>query len=348
MKEKEGVVNINFFKKIWYSVTKFEQYPTMATEGLSRALKYLIGLATIVSIVLVIGSISNLQKIVTGLAEYIDGNIPEFTVTDGKISMEIEKPIIIDEIKYDGIDRIVVSPLTETDEQKAEAEKENLIVGTTVFFFKDQIVLESKSENNETTRQPYTYSEFVASYTGENIETFNKSQLVEYLTSSGMMSFYARYALSIFIYILILNLMVVLLDTLEIAILGWITTRVARIKMKFVAIYNMAAYSLTLPIILNILYIIINYFTEFTISYFQVAYITIAYIYLAAAIFIIKDDFIKKMKEEVSKIKKEQEKVREEIEEQEKQEESEKKEKEDNKEDKKEDEQGEEPQGSQA
>ena len=58
--------------------------------------------------------------------------------------------------------------------------------------------------------------------------------------------------------------------------------------------------------------------------YFQVAYITIAYICLAATIFIIKDDFIKKM-QEVEKIKQEQLKVREEIkEEQEKKEEEDK------------------------
>ena len=55
------------------------------------------------------------------------------------------------------------------------------------------------------------------------------------------------------------------------------------------------------------LYIIVNYFTTFTISYFQVAYITIAYIYLAAVIFLLKDDLLKKL-EEVEKIKKEQKK----------------------------------------
>ena len=49
-------------------------------------------------------------------------------------------------------------------------------------------------------------------------------------------------------------------------------------------------------------YIIINYFIDFTIDYFQIAYIAIAYIYLAASIFILKDDFMKRQ-EEVEKIK---------------------------------------------
>ena len=78
----------------------------------------------------------------------------------------------------------------------------------------------------------------------------------------------------------------------------------------------MAVYSFTLPMILEIIYIIINYFTDFKIKYFQVAYTTIAFIYLAAAIFILKDDFIKKM-QEVLRIKQEQKNVREEIKQQE-------------------------------
>ena len=348
MKEKEEVVKINFFKKVWYSITKFEQYPTMATEGLTRALIYLAILTMIVFITLMIGSLIEMQKVITGLAGYIEENIPEFSVADGKLTMDIEKPIIIDDIAYEGIDRIVVNPLIETEEQKTLSEKENLVVGTTIFFFKDQIVLEGKNENGETARQQYTYNEFIAGYTGETIETFNKTQLVEYLTSSKMLSFYTKYARIIFIYLLIINLIVTLLEALDVAILGWITTRLARIKMRFVAIYNMAAYALTLPMLLNIIYIVINYFIDFTITYFQVAYITIAYIYLAATIFIIKDDFIKKMQEEVAKIREEQKKVREEIEEQEREKENETENKEKEDKDKKEDEQGEEPQGSEA
>lgn len=226
--------------------------------------------------------------------------------------MEIEESIIIEATENTGIDKIIINTLTETDEEKEQLEKDNIIVGTTLFFFKDKIVLSVKAENDEVVKQQYTYNEFITSYTGQEVESFNKAQFVQYLTSDKMSTFYQTYAISIFGYLLIVNIMVALLDSLEIAILGWITTTIARIRMKFVAIYNMAVYSLTLPMLLNILYIVINYFTDFTITYFQVAYITIAYIYLAATIFILKDDFIKKM-QEVEKIKQEQLKVREEI-----------------------------------
>ena len=235
MEGKEKVVNKKFFKKVWYSITKFEQYPAMAIEGLKRAIIYLIILTAIVSLFAMIGSLIETNKMMEELAQYIQDNIPEFTVTEGKLSMEIAEPIIIENIEEMAIDRIVINPLAETEEQKAQSESENLMVGITVFLFKDQVVLETKAENSEVFKQQYTYNDFVASYTGENIQTFNKSELVEYLTSQKMMQFYLRYAGSLFVYILSANIIVALLETLEIALLGWITTGMARIKMKFVA-----------------------------------------------------------------------------------------------------------------
>ena len=264
--------------------------------------------------------------------------------------MNIDQPIKIENVQYSGIDKIIVNPLAETTEQKEQSENEETIVGVTIFFFKDEIILKNKIDDDHVTKQNYTYSEFVANYTGENISTFNKTQLVEYLTSNGMTRYYVKYGLSAFIYLFLINLIYALLDALEIAILGWFTTTLARIKIRFVAIYNMAVYALTLPVVLNIIYIVVNYFVSFKITYFQVAYITIAYIYLAETIFILKDDIIKKM-QEVEKIRQEQKKVKEEIKEQkENQQEPDKKDNDDenNDEDKKEDDDGENPEGLEA
>ena len=347
---EEKIKNINFFKKIWYSITKFEKYPEMAAEGLVRAIKYLILLTMFVTIFAMIGSLIQTNKIVENLAQYIEQNIPEFSFKDGKATMEIEEPIFIENVEYSGIDRIIINPLLETSEQKEEFENSETKEGISVFFFNDEIILKSKISEEQVARNKYTYTDFIASYTGQKIESFNKAEVVEYLTSQKMLPFYARYGVSLFVYLLIINVIFALLDTLEIAILGWITSSLAKIKIKFSAVYSMAVYSLTLSMIFNIVYIVINYFTKFTITYFQVAYITIAYIYLAATIFIIKDDIIKKL-QEIEKIKQEQKKVREEIKEQENdKEEQPKDDKEPSENDKKEkkEDNGEEPQGSEA
>lgn len=313
---EQKVKNKSFFKKVWYSITKFEQYPNMAMEGLKKAVKYLIMLTALVSVFSMVATLIQLKGMVGEFAQYVQNNIPEFSYANGKLSMNIQETLIIEDMGDTGIDRFVINTLTETDEQKEQVEKENTINGTTIFLYNDEVILKTKTDENQEAKQQYTYSEFIANYTGKDIDKFNKTEFIQYLTKGDMTSFYFQYAVSMFVYLLIVNVLLALLDALEIAILGLITTTIARIKMRFGAIYTMAIYSLTLPMILNVLYIIINLFTDFTITYFQVAYVTIAYIYLAAAIFILKDDVIKKM-QEVEQIKQEQLNVREEIKEEE-------------------------------
>ena len=73
----------------------------------------------------------------------------------------------------------------------------------------------------------------------------------------------------------------------------------------------MALHALTLPTILNLIYIIVNLYTGFNIEYFQVMYSAISYVYIITGILMIKADFIKKQLE-LNKILEEQQKIREE------------------------------------
>lgn len=316
MNEKENAVSLNFFKKVWYSITKFEKYPVMAAEGLANAIKYLLTIIVLITIITLFNSLMEMQKTINNLAEYIEQNIPEFSVEEGIVKMDTEAPIVINDIQYSGIDKIVVNTLIENEEEKEQFKKDEIVVGTTIIFFKDEIILENKSDENTITEKKYTYNEFVTNYTKENIETFNKAQLVEYLTGEKMNEFYLNYGISIFIYIFVINMVYALFDALQIGILGWITTLITRIRMRFVAIYNMSVYALTLSMILNMLYILVNCFVSFKITYFKVAYIAIAYIYMITAIFILKDDLTKKM-QEIDKVRQEQKKAKEEIQKQE-------------------------------
>ena len=62
--EENKTKNINFFKKLWYSITKFEKYPEMAAEGIRSAIKYLIIISFIVSIFISIGSTIEMHKVI--------------------------------------------------------------------------------------------------------------------------------------------------------------------------------------------------------------------------------------------------------------------------------------------
>ena len=308
--EQKKTQNLNFFKKVWYSITKFEKYPEMALQGIKKAIIYLFIITLIVSIFSAVGSLLQLKKLVEDLSNYINDNIPNFTYADGTLTMETESPIVIEEIDYSGIDKVIINSLSETT---TEEEIKN---GTTIAFLKNKVQLSSSQEEGVSI-QEYSYDDFIMSYTQEPMGSFDKAGLIEYLNSSKMNSYYSRYLGAVIMYLVMLMFITGLLDAVEIGILGWITAIIARLKISFSIIYNMAIYALTIPMLLNIIYIVINYFTDFTVTYFQVAYVSIAYICLAAAIFMMREDLLKN-RQEVEKIVKEQENVKKEIEQQEK------------------------------
>ena len=71
---------------------------------------------------------------------------------------------------------------------------------------------------------------------------------------------------------------------------------------------TLAIYSLTLSIILNLIYIVQYNFTGFEIPYFEMLYLLIAYIYIIAAILIIKTDLINQVMQ-LQRIQEEQKKI---------------------------------------
>ena len=62
--EKDNTNKINFFKKVWYSISKFEKYPDMAAEGIKSAIKYLVIIVSIVTVFISIGSMLKMKQLV--------------------------------------------------------------------------------------------------------------------------------------------------------------------------------------------------------------------------------------------------------------------------------------------
>ena len=154
------------------------------------------------------------------------------------------------------------------------------------------------------------------------------------------------------IYLFAVYMISTTIDILLLSILGWFTSRILKVILKYTAIINISVYALTLPILLNAIYIIVNVFTHFEIQYFQIMYNAISYIYVVTAILMIKSEMIKQQ-QELTKLAEEQKKVKEELEKQkeeqeEPKEEQEKKRKEKDENEKKEKNNGETPEGSSA
>ena len=105
----------------------------------------------------------------------------------------------------------------------------------------------------------------------------------------------------------------VIMDIILLALVGLITSRLAKIGLRYWPIVNVAIYALTLPLLLNAVYILLNTITGFTIEHFQFMYNAISYIYVIIAILMIRSEMIKQQMELLT-IKEEQKRIKEEME----------------------------------
>lgn len=341
--------NLSFFKKIYYSITKFEKYAEMSAEGTASAFKYLSILMLIFSIIVSSGLAIELYNTINSGINYIQNEISEIKITDGKLSIDSIGPIKIYS-QIHAIDQIIIDTQTESEDKINEYINSIPADNTGIVVLKDKAIVKANETNQKV---EYDYKE-ILSKLNLNKDTITKQDIINYFTGSGAITIYTMFFIFMTVYVFVLYLISVLVDTLLIAVLGNITVLFTKLKLKFSAVYNMGVYALTLSILLNAIYLAINAVTGFELKYFQIMYTSIAYVCLVAAIFMIRLDFEKKQAELI-RIMEEQKKVKQEM-----QEKKQEREKEQNqtpdKEEKKNDEEdnqkkkthGEEPTGSEA
>ena len=329
---------IPFFVRLKKAIFNFDEYKIFSEEKLSKTIKYLLKLVLIFTIVI---AASLTWKIVDEMNKAIvdfRNESPEFSFQDNTLVIQGETKRIVkgDESGYFGF--IVDS---ETDNLKDVEETNNY--QRVVSILKDKIVI----KDVEGIESSITYEQLSKTYDLTNI---NKASILLLLSGNDMVKIYAIFAVTAFIYLYIIYLIQFLLDILLLSVVGYLLSKIIGIKFKYKSIFSMSAYALTLPIILYMIYMVVNLFTGFTIKYFEIAYNAIAYIYIITAMLMIKSDLIKQQIE-VGKIIAEQKKIREENKEKENKEKEDKKPKEDKKEKKEKKENNKEegtPEGNQA
>ena len=325
MNEEKNTQDINienqiikrpFFKKIWYSITKVEKYAELAAEGVGRAIGYVCLLLLIFSILISIGVSININHTTKKGIEFLDENFSEINYQNGILTVKQKENI--------NTGNIIVNTGELTSEQLTQYEnsKSNDLE---IIWLNDRVI--AKYASNSMT---YYYKDVLD---GFEIKSFNKYQIINFLLHLLNKPYiYIALIIIVTLYTFLVYSLSTIIDILILSIFGILTTRIAKIKMRYRAIFNMSVYAITLSTILRLIYLYIEMFTDFTISHFDLMYTAISFIYLTAAIFIIKSDIIKQQMEIVRMIQIKKEEQENETQE-EKEPESEKPEKKDEKKD---------------
>ena len=306
---------MGFVKKVKYSMLNIDYYPVMATEGLGKALSYIAKLVVILAIILSVWTLMQTNQMIREGITYLQNEFPDFSYNEGVLTVNSEEVITIENEQFG---KIIVD--TKTDSEETINQYINSIneYGVGALILKNRVVLKNVTMVGEVS---YNYKE---SFDSINLTTFNKQDVVNYVTGGQINSLYFSIFITLFIYSFSMYFINTIWYAIIISLVGYFTMIMLKMKMRYVAIFNMAIYALTLSTILNIIYLIVNMLFNFTIEYFSIMYVTVATIYLLAAIFILKTDLIKKQAE-VMKIVEAEQIVRKELEEKEKEEEQKKK-----------------------
>lgn len=294
---------LGFFKKVLKSINDFDKYEDFALEKTSDAIKYALKLVLIFTSILCIALTYQYIQGFKNIFSYIKDELPYFKFENNILNFEEEKTI---ELKQNDSSQIIIidtkSNIDDLEKYDEQVKSNNIAI----LILKDRIILQNPSI---TGKVEYNYSDISESY---NIGNFDKNTLIEYISNVNKVLVCIVIFAILFIYLYPIYFITLLLDAFILAILARLVSLLSKMRMKFGPSFNIGVHALTLSVMLNIIYTVVNIFTGFEIKYFDWMYNAISYIYVIVAIFIIKSDFINRQMELI-KLQEEQEKIKDEI-----------------------------------
>ncbi|MCI8620511.1 MAG: DUF1189 domain-containing protein [Clostridia bacterium] len=214
--------------------------------------------------------------------KYANENIENIVFKEGMLEVKANKDVVIEDERAI-IPIIMVNTSKDINENEYIEKLKAYKLG--IALLSDKIVISSNSLNG---KQEIYYSSLF------DVELEGKGALLDVLSDNQLMKVYFAFFFTIYIYLFIAYFLTNITDAIILGALGYLFARLLRIKLRYKATFNISIYALTLPIILNLIYIIVNTFTNFEIKYFQWMYTTISYIYVTVAILMIKTEIIQK------------------------------------------------------
>lgn len=303
-KNKNKVKKEGFFKNVLKSIKSFEKYEDFGLEGIGKTSSYLIKIVAIFTLIITAMTMYKFSNSLNSALAYFDENVRTLTYESEILSVNDNEKLEIS--SQSNIAGKIIIDTSELNEEQINEYRENIKNEQNgIVLLRDKLIMKNEMLSSVS---EISYKDFLGQY---GINSMDKQGVLDYFQNNQMRIYSSMFA-TLYIAMFVIYIASFLVDALVLGVLGYITARIVGMKIRFSAAFSMGVHALTLPIILNMLYVILNGFTGYTIKYFQFMYTAISYIYVITAILIIKSDYIKRSKE-VEKIKSAQEQVREEI-----------------------------------
>lgn len=293
---------INFFKKLAMSIKDLDKYDQLAIQPIRKTVGYFIKLLLLFSTILAVIYSIQIFQLGNAAKEKIN-EVPNFKYEKGELKFENNTPIILNDVT-NILNGVLILP-DESAETAKEATSKIKTYDSYLIFNKSNFIVSMSDK-----RLQYNYDELLQNY---SIKKFDKQELQTFIEKLDTKTLAIAFFVVCIPYLLCIYILTIGLDICLTFIISFCTTRLARIRLKTSALINVSIYSLTLSIILYLIYLIVNMVTGFEIANFRIMYVAVAAIYSIISILIIKADFIEKQ-QELAKVIKEQQVIRAEFE----------------------------------
>lgn len=279
--------NESFIKRVYHSIIDFDSYSKFSEEPLSKAIKYLFILVLVYSLIIgVVYSIKFGNEVSKGI-DYLNENIEHIEFQEGMLTYNDDESVSYE----DGLVPFILVDTSEEPDIEEYKEKAKLY-DYGIIVLKDKIMVTSSS-----------IEEFESfEYTELGIENMEKEEILGLFNNAKV---FATIGIAIFILEFMQYFLYTLMFAIILAVMAKFIGLILRIKISFKSGYIMGIYALTLPTVLELLYVILNMTTGLVIQYFSWMYTTISYIYVCVAILMIKTDFLN-LRKQMMKIQNEE------------------------------------------
>lgn len=300
---------IAFLEKIKISIFGLENYQKLATQKVGKTIGYLAKLMLIFVFILSIVLTYRFSVTVGNVKKYVENELEEVYFENNILTINKKEQsdghiIVEDEELLNGKLIIDTNELTEEEINSYTDEVKGYTNG--IVILKDKVIFKTAATAASAS---ISFADIAEQY---HLVRLDKQDIIDMLSGSNAWILYVIFFITMAIYLFIIYFSSVLVDALLYSLLGYITGIFSKLRLIYSATYNIAVHALTLPIILNLIYMVVNIFTGYTIKYFDIMYMAITCIYIITAILMIKSDMIKRQME-LSRIISEQEKVKQEM-----------------------------------
>lgn len=213
---------INIFTRFYYSITSFAKYRMFLRQSTGNAVVYLLLLSILLALAVFIPAGIQYNKITEDIITNFDTVIPDFSLSNGRLQIRGEMPIIID----DGAYPIVIDTAPDAEDRILDGYDIVMLITS------DKIIQKNYVDKTVTS---------LSAFQGMELTRDNIAQTLPIMKPMGII---------IFVLLGIGFVFGKFISALIISLVGLIINSAMKTNLSFRSIFKISIYSMTLPLLL--------------------------------------------------------------------------------------------------